>query len=56
VSLTVRGRPVEVTAGQPVRMAMDTHGRDQIGAPESPALSGERREDGTVMTATVPTP
>jgi len=56
VSLTVRGRPVEVTAGQPVRMAMDTHGRDQIGVPESPALSGERREDGTVMTATVPTP
>jgi alpha,alpha-trehalose phosphorylase len=56
LSLSVRGRPVEVVPGTPVRLPMDTHGLDRAVAPESPALSGERREDGTVITASVPTP
>ena len=56
LSLSVRGRPVEVEPGEPVRLPMDTHGLDLVGVPESLALSGERREDGTVITASVPTP
>jgi alpha,alpha-trehalose phosphorylase len=56
LSLSVRGRAVEVIPGAPVRLAMDTHGLERAVAPESPALSGERREDGTVITASVPTP
>ncbi len=55
VELTVRGEPVTVTTDLPVRIAMDTAGPRLAHPSQSAALTGERREDGTVMTAIVPT-
>ncbi|CAN5243267.1 glycosyl hydrolase family 65 protein [soil metagenome] len=55
VELSVRGTPVVVRPGEPVVLEMDTHGPVIDGSPSSLALTGARREDGTIITAIVPT-
>jgi alpha,alpha-trehalose phosphorylase len=55
VDLEVRGEAVHVEAGSPVTLELDTHGPVLEGEPRSPALAGRRREDGTVITAGLPT-
>jgi alpha,alpha-trehalose phosphorylase len=50
----VRGTRVEVGAGQVVRVVLDGQGPVKPGRPGLRALSGNRREDGTLITATVP--
>jgi alpha,alpha-trehalose phosphorylase len=55
VEIDVRGKLVAVSPDRPARIEMDTHGPLLEGMPQSPALAGRRREDGTLITATVPT-
>ncbi|MFC7879601.1 glycoside hydrolase family 65 protein [Isoptericola sp. NPDC057391] len=50
----VRGEQVAVTAGEPVVVALDGQGPVRPGRPSLRALSGNRRDDGTLITATVP--
>lgn len=51
--LVVRGEPVKVTAGDPVVVALTPAPR-LIGTPTVRDIEGNRRADGTLMTATVP--
>jgi alpha,alpha-trehalose phosphorylase len=55
VEIDVRGKLVTVSSERPARIEMDTYGPVIDGMPQSPALAGRRREDGTLITATVPT-
>ncbi|MFE5309943.1 glycoside hydrolase family 65 protein [Isoptericola sp. NPDC056605] len=50
----VRGEQVAVTAGEPVVVPLDGQGPVRPGRPSLRALSGNRRDDGTLITATVP--
>jgi alpha,alpha-trehalose phosphorylase len=50
----VRGEAVAVLPDVPVRVALDGQGPVLPGRPSLRALSGNRREDGTLITATVP--
>lgn len=50
----VRGEQVTVTADEPVVVALDGQGPVRPGRPSLRALSGNRRDDGTLITATVP--
>ncbi|MCZ2264773.1 MULTISPECIES: glycoside hydrolase family 65 protein [unclassified Isoptericola] len=50
----VRGEQVAVTADEPVVVALDGQGPVRPGRPSLRALSGNRRDDGTLITATVP--
>lgn len=50
----VRGEAVQVTPGEPVRVALDGQGPVLQGTPSLRDLRGNRREDGTLITATVP--
>ena len=50
----VRGETVHVVAGEATRVALDGQGARFAGRPGLRALSGNRREDGTLITATVP--
>ncbi|MGH3587511.1 MAG: glycoside hydrolase family 65 protein, partial [Pseudonocardia sp.] len=52
--VTVRGEQVKVTPGDPVRVDLDGQGPRRPGRPSLRALSGNRRDDGTLITATVP--
>ena len=52
--VTVRGERVKVVPGEVVRVALDGQGPVRPGRPSLRALSGNRREDGTLITATVP--
>jgi len=55
VHVSVRGAGHDVGPGAPVRVALDGQG-PRLAAPSStPAAVGERRADGTVITADVPT-
>ncbi len=50
----VRGEVVKVVPGETVRIALDGQGPVRPGSPGLRALSGNRREDGTLITARVP--
>ena len=52
--VTVRGEQVKVVPGEVARVALDGQGPVRPGRPSLRALSGNRREDGTLITATVP--
>ncbi|MGW6228475.1 glycoside hydrolase family 65 protein [Cellulosimicrobium cellulans] len=52
--VTVRGEQVKVVPGEVVRVALDGQGPVKPGRPSLRALSGNRRDDGTLITATVP--
>ena len=52
LTLSVRGRPVEVTTAGPVTVALTDQGPRLTGSPDSPA--GQLRADGTVISAIVP--
>jgi alpha,alpha-trehalose phosphorylase len=54
VEVGVRGERVKVAPGEPVHIALDGHGPVRRGTPGQRALSGHRREDGTLITARVP--
>lgn len=54
VEVMVRGQAVAVKPGDPARVALDGQGALRPGRPSLRALSGNRREDGTLITATVP--
>ncbi|GAA1708739.1 glycosyl hydrolase family 65 protein [Isoptericola hypogeus] len=50
----VRGKQVTVVRGEVTRVPLDGQGARFAGRPSLRALSGNRREDGTLITATVP--
>ncbi|WP_278235002.1 glycosyl hydrolase family 65 protein [Isoptericola sp. AK164] len=52
----VRGERVTVRSGEPVTVLLDGQGPVRAGRPGLRALSGNRREDGTLITAIVPHP
>ncbi len=52
--VVVRGEQVKVVPGEVARVALDGQGPVKPGRPSLRALSGNRREDGTLITATVP--
>ncbi|WP_265521952.1 glycoside hydrolase family 65 protein [Oerskovia flava] len=52
--VSVRGERVRVTPDAAVKVALDGQGPVRPGRPSLRALSGNRREDGTLITATVP--
>lgn len=52
--VVVRGKDVRVAAGEPVTVALDGQGPVRQGVPSLRDLTGNRREDGTLITATVP--
>ncbi|HWV78611.1 MAG TPA: glycosyl hydrolase family 65 protein, partial [Isoptericola sp.] len=52
--VVVRGEQVTVTADAPAVVALDGQGPVRPGRPSLRALSGNRRDDGTLITATVP--
>lgn len=52
--VSVRGEQVKVVPGEVTRVALDGQGPVRPGRPSLRALSGNRREDGTLITATVP--
>ncbi len=54
VEVTVRGEDVVVRVGAPVTLPLDGQGPRIDGRPHSVALHGVRREDGTIVTASVP--
>ena len=53
-TVAVRGEQVVVAPGAVTKVALDGQGPDRPGRPSLRALSGNRREDGTLITATVP--
>ena len=52
--VSVRGQDVKVLQGETVRVPLHGHGPVLAGRPNLRAMSGNRREDGTLITATVP--
>jgi len=52
--VVVRGEQVKVAPGEPTVVALDGQGPVRPGRPSLRALSGNRRDDGTLITATVP--
>ncbi|MCA5895213.1 glycoside hydrolase family 65 protein [Isoptericola sp. NEAU-Y5] len=52
--VVVRGQKVTVPAGEVTRVPLEGQGPLRPGRPSLRALSGNRREDGTLITATVP--
>ncbi|MFD6179046.1 MULTISPECIES: glycoside hydrolase family 65 protein [unclassified Isoptericola] len=52
--VSVRGERVKASPGEPVRVPLDGQGPVRPGRPSLRALSGNRRDDGTLITATVP--
>ncbi|ROR74237.1 glycoside hydrolase family 65 protein [Bogoriella caseilytica] len=54
ITLEVRGEEVTVTAAEPVTVPLGDQGPRLIGAPGVRDLEGLRREDGTMVRATVP--
>jgi alpha,alpha-trehalose phosphorylase len=54
--LEVRGTPVRVRPGAPVRVPLDGQGPRLTGEPSTSDLEGSRREDGSIIFASVPTP
>ena len=54
--LAVRGAPAfTVRLGQPVTVALQHQGARTPGAPSPAAIEGGRRDDGTVITSSIPT-
>ena len=54
VEITVRGKLVQVTPGEPVVVPLDGQGPRLPGDPPAWVRDGVRRSDGTVITASVP--
>jgi len=54
--LTVRGKPVQVTAQAPQTVLLQNQGSRLPGAPRPWARDGVRRSDGSLITASVPNP
>jgi alpha,alpha-trehalose phosphorylase len=54
--LEVRGRAVAVRPGAPAVVALDGQGPRLTGVPSTSDLEGSRREDGSLIVASVPTP
>ncbi|WP_454043275.1 glycoside hydrolase family 65 protein [Cellulosimicrobium sp. Marseille-Q8652] len=54
VQVAVRGKQVDVAPGEVTRVPLEDQGPVRPGRPSLRALSGNRREDGTLITATVP--
>lgn len=52
----VRGAVVRVRPGAPVTVPLDGHGPHLTGVPSTSDLEGARREDGSIIFASVPTP
>ena len=55
VRVKVRGVDVVVTADAPVTGALDGQGPRLYGAPTMRDVTGSRRADGTLLTASIPT-
>lgn len=53
--VSVRGRAVEVRPGAEVRVPLDGQGPRILGAPTMRDVTGVRRADGTLLTASIPT-
>ena len=53
-AVVVRGEEVKVTPAETVTVPLDGHGPVRAGRPSLRALTGNRREDGTLITTTVP--
>jgi alpha,alpha-trehalose phosphorylase len=53
--LWVRGEPVVVRPGAPSVVALEGQGRHLTGVPRTSDLEGARREDGSIIVASVPT-
>jgi alpha,alpha-trehalose phosphorylase len=56
VDVEVRGEPVSVRLGAPVVVPLDGQGPRLTGTPRTSDLEGSRREDGSLIMASVPTP
>ena len=54
VDLAVRGEKLTVRAGTPITVPLDGQGSRIDGGPKPIALQGTRREDGSIVTASVP--
>jgi len=52
----VRGERVAVRPGEPSVVALDGQGPRLTGVPSTSDLEGSRREDGTLLYASIPTP
>jgi alpha,alpha-trehalose phosphorylase len=52
----VRGRPVVIRPGEPTVVALEGQGPVLTGVPSTSDLEGSRREDGSLIFASVPTP
>jgi alpha,alpha-trehalose phosphorylase len=52
----VRGRAVSIRPGAPAVVALDGQGPRLTGVPSTSDLEGSRREDGSLIVASVPTP
>lgn len=55
VHVTVRGTPVDVSGPDEVRVSLTDHGARIVGAPTMREVTGTRRSDGTLLTASIPT-
>ena len=56
VTVGVRGDRIDVTTGAPTRVALDDQGpRITTRVPTTDDLRGQRRADGSVITASIPT-
>ena len=56
VEVSVRGKPLVVVAGEEASVVLNGQGPRLIGTPAMSDVEGTRRADGTVLTASVPTP
>jgi alpha,alpha-trehalose phosphorylase len=55
VTVSVRGEALTVRAAEPIVVPLAHQGPRRIGVPRASDIEGERRPDGTVLTASIPT-
>ncbi|MCU1632977.1 MAG: kojibiose phosphorylase [Micrococcaceae bacterium] len=53
-TVSVHGRPIELTAGFPVTVPLDDQGPRLTGTPTTSDIEGSRRADGSLVTASIP--
>ncbi|WP_395244911.1 glycoside hydrolase family 65 protein [Agromyces sp. MMS24-K17] len=53
--VNVRGTPVDIAGPEEVRVDLTDHGARIVGAPTMREVTGTRRADGTLLTASIPT-